>query len=304
MKQKRLLGSLLLLLVAVIWGTAFAFQREGMDRIEPFTFVAARMTLSAVFVGLVSVLWRRKPAFADASEKKTYVRNTILGGLGCGVFLATASLFQQVGIIETSAGKAGFITAMYILIVPVVNILVFRKKYPWLVWLAVLLGVIGMYLLCMTESLRLSHGDALIIVCAVVFSAHILWCDYFVKNADPIRMSLIQLALTALISWVLALIFEHPSMEAIRAAAVPILYCGIASGGIGYTLQIVAQKYTDPTVASLLMSLEAVFAVLAGAVMLKEHMTTRELFGCIVMFIAIIMVQIPGKKEEEEKKNE
>ena len=303
MRQKRLLGSLLLFIVAIIWGTAFAFQRVGMDQIEPMTFCASRMTLSAVIVGLVSLLRKKNTAFADDAEEITYRRNTLLGGIGCGVFLALASLFQQKGIVYTTAGKAGFITALYILIVPIINAVFFKKRNSWLVWFAVLLGVFGMYLLCISGSFRLAYGDALICVCAVVFSGHILCCDHFVKHGDPVRMSAIQFLVTSAICWIAAFIFEHPGIPGIVSAVIPILYCGIASGGIGYTLQIVAQKYTDPTVASLLMSLESVFAVTAGALILKERMTAKEFLGCIVMFIAIIIVQIPVKMKEENEES-
>ena len=299
LKQKQLLGSLILFFVAIIWGTAFAFQRVGMDQIEPMTFCASRMSLSAIAVGMVSMLLKNRKNFADDAEAKAYKRSTVLGGVGCGVFLALASIFQQEGIVYTTAGKAGFITALYILIVPVINSAVFKKRNPWSVWLAVFLGLAGMYLLCMTESFHLAYGDTLICVCALVFSGHILWCDHYVKNGDPVRMSAIQFLVTAVICWVGAFIFESPSIPAIKSAAIPILYCGLASGGIGYTLQIVAQKITDPTIASLLMSMEAVFAVIAGALMLKERMSTRELLGCIIMFIAIIIVQIPVKKAEK-----
>ena len=297
MKQRQLLGSLLLLLVAVIWGTAFAFQRMGTGVIGPMTFVASRMTLSAVAVGIVSLFF--KDPKEKAVELKRGRHDTLMGGICCGVFLVSASLFQQVGIAYTTAGKAGFITALYILLVPIVSTVFLKKKSSWIVWLAVLLGIIGMYLLCMTESLRLARGDALVCVCAILFTGHILSCDHFAGRGNPVRISAIQFVTASVVSWILAFIFESPSISAIRSALIPILYCGLASGGIGYTLQIVAQRFTKPTVASLLMSFESVFAVLGGVVLLGERMTVRELIGCIIMFIAIIIVQIPvsGKSE-------
>lgn len=296
MEKKQLLGSLLLTLVAVIWGTAFAFQRVGMDLIEPNTFSASRMTLSALFVGAVSLFNGKRVTFADAEEKRAYAKSTLVGGVCCGTFLAFATIFQQMGIVYTTAGKAGFITALYILIVPVMSFVLFGKRYPWTVWFAVLLGVVGLYLLCMTEQLHLAYGDALLCVCAAFFSGHILCCDHFVGKGDPIRISAIQFVTVAIISWIVAIVMETPSLEKIASALTPILYCGIVSAGIGYTLQIVAQKYTDPTVASLLMSLESVFAVLAGALLLNERMSTRELLGCVIMFTAIVMVQLPAPK--------
>jgi drug/metabolite transporter (DMT)-like permease len=292
MRQRQLLGSLILLIVAVIWGTAFAFQRMGTGVIGPMTFTASRMTLSAVAVALVSFLIK-DPAMADAAETSARRRDTLTGGIFCGLFLVSATLFQQIGIAYTTAGKAGFITALYILLVPIISTVFLKKPSSWIVWIAVLLGLAGMYLLCITEGFSLARGDALVCVCALLFTGHILCCDRFAERGNPVRISAIQFVTASVVSWTLAFIFETPSIEAIRSALVPILYCGLASGGIGYTLQIVAQRFTNPTVASLLMSFESVFAVLGGAVLLHERMSTRELLGCMVMFIAIIVVQIP-----------
>ena len=292
MRHRQLIGSLILLIVAVIWGTAFAFQRMGTGVIGPMTFTASRMTLSAVAVGFVSFLIK-DPEMADAAGSSARRRDTLTGGVLCGLFLVSATLFQQIGIAYTTAGKAGFITAMYILLVPIISTVFLRKPSSWIVWIAVLLGLAGMYLLCMTEGFSLARGDALVCVCAMLFTGHILCCDRFAGRGNPVRISAIQFVTASVVSWTLAFIFETPSVEAIRSALVPILYCGLASGGIGYTLQIVAQRFTNPTVASLLMSFESVFAVLGGAVLLHERMSTRELLGCMVMFIAIIVVQVP-----------
>ena len=197
------------------------------------------------------------------------------------------------GVVYTTAGKAGFITAMYMLLVPIINFVFFKKKNTWLVWTGVLVGVFGMYLLCITDGFSLTYGDTLVCICALLFSGHILCCDHFVQLGNPIRISAIQFATAAVISTIAAFVAEEPSWQKIASAAVPILYCGIVSGGIGYTLQMVAQRYTDPTIASLLMSLESVFAVIAGALLLGERMTARELAGCVIMFAAIVLVQIP-----------
>ena len=292
MRHRQLIGSLILLIVAVIWGTAFAFQRMGTGVIGPMTFTASRMTLSAVAVGFVSFLIK-DPDMADAAGSSARRRDTLTGGVLCGLFLVSATLFQQIGIAYTTAGKAGFITALYILLVPIISTVFLRKPSSWIVWIAVLLGLAGMYLLCMTEGFSLARGDALVCVCAMLFTGHILCCDRYAGRGNPVRISAIQFVTASVVSWTLAFIFETPSVEAIRSALIPILYCGLASGGIGYTLQIVAQRFTNPTVASLLMSFESVFAVLGGAVLLHERMSTRELLGCMVMFIAIIVVQIP-----------
>lgn len=302
-KNRKMLGNLLLLLTAMIWGTAFVGQRVGMDSIEPVTFNAARMWLAAAAIGLVAVLTGKK---SDSQDKKPVSgltdtrdkaqerrKNTIIGGICCGSFLTAASLFQQMGVVYTTAGKAGFITAMYMLLVPIINFVFFKKKNTWLVWTGVLVGVFGMYLLCITDGFSLTYGDTLVCICALLFSGHILCCDHFVQLGNPIRISAIQFATAAVISTIAAFVAEEPSWQKIASAAVPILYCGIVSGGIGYTLQMVAQRYTDPTIASLLMSLESVFAVIAGALLLGERMTARELAGCVIMFAAIVLVQIP-----------
>ena len=298
-RNKQILGNALLILTAMIWGTAFVFQRVGMEQIEPITFNAARMALAAVAVGMVSAIptkaERNRLSILSKEEIHLYRRNTVFGGICCGTFMAAASIFQQMGIVHTTAGKAGFITAMYMLLVPVINFLLFKKRNSWIVWLAVLIGVVGMYLLCMDGSFRLTRGDTLVCICAVLFSGHILCCDHFVKLGNPIRISAIQFVTCTAISSVAALLLEQPDMGKILSAAIPILYCGIISGGLGYTLQIIAQKFTDPAIASLLMSLESVFAVIAGALILGERMRTRELWGCVIMFAAIILVQIRGE---------
>ena len=304
MKQNKLFGPFILLLTAIIWGTAFVAQRSGMDSIEPLTFTAARMILAAVVLGIPAIiiaLRDRRAMTPEAMEtRKKKTKYTLIGGIGCGTFLATATIFQQYGIVETSAGKAGFITALYMLLVPILSLVLFRKKGTWLVWLAVVIGVGGMYLLCMNEQFSMTRGDALLCVCALLFSGHILFCDHFIGQANPLQMSAVQFATASVISTVAAFIAEQPSWEKIGSAAIPILYCGLISGGVGYTLQMVGQKYTDATVASLLMSLESVFAVLAGVIVLHESMNAREIWGSIILFAAIILVQIPLPKKKKE----
>ena len=279
--------------MSIIWGTGFVFQRVGMDSIEPITFTASRMTISAVAVGIVALFMKD----ADTSKEKGSLKDTVTGGICCGCFLVAATIFQQAGLVYTTAGKAGFITALYMLFVPVISFVLFRKRYSRLVWTAVFTGLAGMYLLCMTEGFSFARGDDLELICAVLYSCHILCCGHFVKKGNPVRISAIQFAAASVISWTVAFIAETPDTDKVVSAMIPILYCGFVSGGIGYTLQIVAQKFTDPTVASLLMSLESVFAVLAGVLVLDERMSTREAIGCLVLFAAIIIVQIPASRK-------
>ncbi len=300
MKNRKMLGNILLLLTAMIWGTAFAFQRTGMEHIEPFSFGAARFALSAVVVGVPALLRERKrarctpPSGKEAERARR--RDTLRGGICCGCFLGVANMLQQAGLLYTTAGKAGFITALYILLVPILELLLFGKRNGARIWLAAAIGVAGLYLLCVTESFSLSRGDAQVCLCALVFAGHILCCARFAGRGDPIAISAIQFAVAALLPAVGALLFEQPSWAKIVSAAVPILYCGLISGGMGYTLQMIAQRWTEPAVASLLMSLEAVFAVIGGALLLSERMSGREALGCAVMFAAILLVQLPVEK--------
>ncbi len=298
--KKQFIGNLLLLFTAFIWGTAFVFQRVGMDSIEPVSFNAARMALAAVFIGILAIFsWnkeKKKPAGKAAADPQAYKKHTVLGGIFCGIFLSLGSILQQTGLVYTTAGKAGFITAMYILLVPVLGLIILKKKSSVIVWIAVLMGVAGMYFLCMNEGLSFSTGDIYVCICAFFFSFHILCCDHFAARGNAICISAIQFATATVISVIVALMIEKPGMDKFISAAVPILYCGIVSGGIGYTLQMTGQKYTEPATASLLMSLESVFAVITGVLVLHEHMSIREIIGCIIMFAAIILVTVRGEK--------
>ena len=296
--NKKALGNILLILTAFIWGTAFVGQRQGMEHMGPITFNACRMALAALTIGTVSFVLRKRDAqkqqdMSDQSRRE-YRKNTVIGGICCGFFLTIAALFQQMGMVYTTAGKGGFITAMYILLVPVINWILFKRKSRPLVWIAVLMGIAGIYLLCVTEGLTLEKGDALVMVCPFFFAGHILCCDYFVQRANPVELSAIQFFTVTVLSTIMAFIVENPTWQQVTAAIVPIVWLGVLSSGTGYTLQIIAQQWTDPTVASLLMSLEAVFAVMGGAVLLGERMSARELIGAAIMFAAIILAQIPA----------
>lgn len=220
-------------------------------------------------------------------------RSTLIGGICCGIALGAASCLQQVGISMTTAGKAGFITALYIVIVPVLGVFI-GKKIPKITWLCVAIAVAGFYLLCVNEGFSISRGDLTVLGCAVLFSIHILLIDHFVsQGVDGVLMSCIQFFVAGALSLVLTLLFEEPSLNAILSAKVSILYAGILSSGVGYTLQITAQKHTDPTIATLLMSLESVFAALSGWLILHETLSPKELLGCALVFAAVILAQIP-----------
>ena len=301
-------AALMLLLTAFIWGVAFVAQDVAMDIVQPFTFNGARMALAAAVVFLYSRLRDRRAArngTADAAGMGTDVpfsrmtraqkRTLLLGGALCGVLLTTASSFQQFGIAQGSqAGKAGFLTALYIVLVPLFGWLLGKK--PRLVLLpAVLLSVIGLYLLCVNGGLSFQPGDVSLLLCALGFTAHILVVDRFSRLTDCVKMSFVQFLVCAVLCLLMAFLFEKPSWTAIRACAVPILYAGVLSGGVGYTLQIVAQKDVEPTVASLLMCLESVFAVLAGWLLLGDQMSVREYLGCFLMLCGILLAQWPER---------
>ena len=299
MKTGQIKNSLLLLLTAFIWGVAFVAQSVGGEAVGCFTFNGVRSLIGAVV--LLPVIYfldvQKKKELGEEKflEQKGDKKTLLLGGICCGVMLCIASNFQQFGISFTTVGKAGFITAMYILIVPILGLFM-KKKVGIKVWLGVVLATIGLYMLCMTsESFSLSKGDFLVLICAGFFSLHILIIDYFSPKVDGVRMSCIQFFVCGVISTAIAFIFENPSFSAILSGWLPILYAGVLSCGVAYTLQIVGQKNMDPTVASLILSLESVFSVLAGWVILHQTLSMRELFGCVLMFLAIILAQLPEK---------
>ena len=302
-QQIPLKNSLLLLLAAIIWGIAFVAQSVGMKYVGGFTFNAVRSLIGAVvLIPLIFILKKRNSPSDSASkasgrsdtssntvsnmqEKKTL----IIGGIACGICLCLASNFQQFGIKYTTVGKAGFITACYIVIVPVIGLFL-GKKCTKFIWAAVAMALIGLYLLCITDGFSIGKGDLLVLVCAFLFSLHILVIDYFSPKVDGVKLSCIQFFTCGVLSFI-PMLLEHPNLGAILSAAMPILYAGVLSSGVAYTLQIVAQKDTDPTVASLILCLESVFAVLAGALVLHQIPTGRELAGCVLMFVAIVLAQ-------------
>ncbi|MBQ9767373.1 MAG: DMT family transporter [Lachnospiraceae bacterium] len=298
---KHMRGNLLLLLAAFIWGVAFVAQSEGMKYVGPFTFIGIRSFLGGfallIFLGVRNLCAQKKRGITEGSpateEKKSFSRKDLfLGGLCCGLVLFTASTLQQIGIQYTpESGKAGFITALYIVLVPLCG--VFRKKkIGWHVWLAVLVALVGMYLLCITDGFSIAKGDIYLILCAVAFTGHILVIDHFSPKTDGVAMSCIQFFVCGILGTAGMLLTEQVELSQVIKAWLPLVYAGVLSSGVAYTLQIVAQKDTEPTVASLLMSLESVFAVLGGFVILGQKLSVRELFGCGFMFAAILLAQV------------
>ena len=287
-------NNVLLVLTALIWGCAFVAQSVGMDYVGPFTFNMTRFLIGAIV--LLPVIWFMDRQRKTGAEKGAGQKTLIIGGICCGIALAVASTLQQWGILFTTVGKAGFITAMYIVIVPLLGIFIGKKVRPLIIG-CVAIAVVGFYFLCMTESLRLGLGDFLVLLCAIAFSIHILVIDHFSPKVDGVKMSAIQFLTAAIISAVPTLLWEQPVLTEILQAWQPVLYAGVMSCGVAYTLQIIAQKNADPTVASLLLSLESVFSVLAGWVLLGQGLSLKELFGCVLIFCAIILAQLPEKKK-------
>lgn len=305
--------SFILFLTAVIWGVAFVAQSAGMEYLGPFTYNGARSVLGGlVLLPCIALLDRvqgketgdseeDRTGEADINKKnggKGIDRQLLAGGMCCGLVLFAASNFQQFGIQYTTVGKAGFITAMYILIVPLLGLLV-HKKVGLQVWVGVLFGVAGLYLLCMKDSIRLEKGDALVLICAFIFSLHILVIDHFSQKVDGVKMSCIQFWVCGILSFLCSLIFESPDLHSICAAWMPVCYGGIMSCGVAYTLQIIGQKGMNPTVASLILSLESVVAAVAGFLILGQAMSRRELFGCLMMVLAISFAQLPDRKRQK-----
>ena len=294
--MKHLKGNVMLIITALIWGTAFVAQSVGMDYVGPYTFLFARSIIGGTF--LIPCMFFLKSFNKGKQEenntKKKNNRTLVTGGILCGIMLFVASAFQQCGIQYTTVGKAGFITALYIIIVPILGIF-FKKKAGIKIWIAVLICVAGLYLLCINETFSISNGDLLVFACAFFFAVHILVIDYFSPKVDGVMMSCIQFFVCGIVSAVFMFIYEKPEIGTIINAYIPVLYAGIVSSGIGYTLQIVAQKDTEPVIASLLMSLESVFAVLGGWVILHQVLSFKEFIGCVLVFCAIIIAQIPEK---------
>lgn len=300
---KQRVASLGLLIAAFIWGTAFVAQSVGMDYVEPFTFQWARSFIgSAALIPVILVInyskkkcrYQEKGGNDGTERDRSDSRKLIVGGICCGVVLCIATSFQQIGIMYTSVGNAGFITSMYMILVPILSIFL-HKKVKLKIWICVVVAAVGMYFLSVSETLTISKGDILVAVSAFFFAVQIMAVDYFVPQVDGVKLSCIQFLVVGIISLVISLFFENPSVNDIISAAVPILYAGVLSSGVAYTLQIIGQKYAPPTTATLLMSLESVFSLLGGIVVLHQIPTGREVFGCILVFAAVAVSQVDLK---------
>lgn len=292
MKKEQIRGSLLLLVAAIIWGSAFVSQSVGMEYVGPFTFNCVRSLIGGiVLIPCIAILNQGK------SKKKMILsekKRLLLGGVCCGIALTTGSTLQQFGIMYTTVGKAGFITAFYIIIVPILGIFL-GKKCGMSVWISVVIALAGLYFLCITDGFSIGKGDIYVFLCAIAFSVHILVIGYFTQFNDGVKLSCIQFFVCGIICFVPMVLFEHPEIGMILLARKPILYAGVMSCGVAYTLQIVGQKHMNPTVASLILSLESVTSVIAGFLVLHQNLSQRELIGCGLMFVAIVLAQLPEK---------
>lgn len=303
MRAKTLRANLMLLLTALIWGSAFVAQSVGMEHVGPFTFISLRSMLgSLVLLPVIKVMGatgKREREIPGVNKTRTGSRRLWLSGVCCGLALFAGSITQQIGIQYTTVGKAGFITALYMVIVPVFGLFL-KKKVPLFAWISVAIATAGMYLLCINEQFTIGRGDLLILLCALFFAVHIMVIDHFAPNVDGVKMSCIQFSVCGVLAGIPALILEAPEAAAILNASGPILYAGVLSCGVAYTLQVVAQKDAKAVTAALILSLESVFAAIAGWLILKEGFSARELIGCVLVFSAIILVQIPDIKKARE----
>ena len=308
MKNKSLISSIALLLAALFWGCAFVAQDIGANYVKPFTFNAIRMFLGGLILFVVILIfdafkYKKAVKIGDLSSisqlgvKGFFNKKVILTGVICGSVLAVASTIQQFGLHYTTAGKAGFITTLYIVLVPLFGLFV-KKSPKWNVWISVALAIVGLYLLCVTESFSINFGDLLVFICAFCFAAHIIVIDKFANQLDSLKVSCVQFLTTGTICFILMFIFETPKIEDILKCVLPILYMAIFSTSIAYTLQVVAQKNVESTVASLLMSFESVFAALAAWVIQGDVLSIPEFIGCVFMFFAIVLAQLKFNKKK------
>lgn len=303
---KKTRANIMLFMAAFIWGSAFVAQSAGMDHISPIEYTMARSFLGfLVLIPVVLISVSLKNRKLGKEDKISFLpdRTTLVGGICCGCVLGIASTVQQIGISMTTAGKAGFITALYIVFVPVFGIFL-KKKTPKIIWLCVLISITGFFLLCMKGDFTIGAGDLVVFACSVSFTVHILVIDHFgEKDADPVKMSCIQFLVAGILCLAGTFIFETPTLQAIWDARLTIAYAGVLSNGVAFTFQTVAQKDAEPTTATLLMSLESVFAALSGWIILNEQMSLKELAGCLLVFTGVVLAQIPFPERKKKIRN-
>ncbi len=292
--SNRIRGTLCPLLAAFFWGSAFVAQSIGADTLGPFTFSASRSWVGAALLLLMSLATKKLTPIPE-THRATYRRDLLWGGLACGVALTIATNLQQAGLGNTSAGKAGFITSLYIVLVPILGLFCKRRTSP-IVWLCTAVACVGLYFLCITEDFTVRQSDLLILLCAVFFAVQILLVDRL-PHINGMHLCCAQLIVVAVTSTVLAVLIEKPSWDTVFAVWAPVLYCAVFSSAIAYTLQIVAQKDANPTVVTLLLSLESVFSVLCGWAILGDALTLREGIGCVLMFAAVLVANLPQKQK-------
>lgn len=277
---------LLLLLTSFIWGLSFVAQSVSAESIGAFTFNGIRMVLGAIV--LIPVAFKTLKIHV---KDKAYMKRTIKGGLLMGLFLAAASMTQQIGIETTDAGKAAFMTSLYMIIVPFIS-RIFGKKIEKKIWVCALIALAGMYMLCLSGGMSISRGDLYLFACAILFSCHILVIEKVSKDSDGVELSMFQFFFGGLMCLIGMLIFERPDLSSIKEAALPLAYAGFLSCGVAYTLQTVAQKYVQASKATLALSLESVWAAIGGALILSERLSLNELIGCALVFLAVLLAQI------------
>lgn len=297
MNNKKLFSNIILLITAIIWGSAFVAQRIGMDSIGPFTFNAVRFLMSSIFVLLLtSVLSKMNPEpKSESASRKTLFQAILV----CGLCIFGGTTLQQYGLVFTTAGKAAFITTLYILLIPILGIFLGRKN-PLLTWIAIAVGAVGLFLLCIKQDFTIDKGDFIVLIGAFFWSFHVLSIDHFLqKGINPFLLSLGQMLVVFILSTAAAFLFETPEVAGIKNAVVALLYTGILSGGVGYTFQIIGQRHADPVVASLIMSTEAAFGTIAGFLFLHERMTGREILGSVLLFAAVLLSQLKFGQQSE-----
>lgn len=284
-------GSAAILVIAsLIWGVSFVAQSAGMDHIGPFTFTAARSFIASIALVPCFLLFDRLGLSPKAARRTTWKAGVLLG-----LLLFVGQNLQQVGILYTSVAKAGFITSLYIVFTPIFGILFHKRVHPAL-WVCAAIAMLGLYFLSIRDDFSISAGDLLVLACALVYTFHILVIDHFSSVADVVRMSCIQFLVCGALSLIPSLAFESPSLPNIMAARLPILYAGVMSGCFAYTMQMLGQRNIEPTAAALLLSPEAVFAALAGWLLLGQTLTTRELLGCALVMVAVVLSQLPWNR--------